>query len=181
MSPKERVLGGRAGTRWAFFDGFSIGVPGDPYLDRLRIIQTPWFGIYLHRIHRPDHDPDPHDHPWSFVSLRLSGHYIEEIRPDKQDPSGNLVRTRFRGTISYMPRQSAHRIIDVHGVLWTLVFVGPRRGDWGFWPDGKFVHWLEYNGTSNKEATWASKKKNQSSREIIRLTKKKCSPGNMPR
>jgi hypothetical protein len=35
-------------------------------------------GIFLHVIHRNDDDRDPHDHPWPFTSLILSGGYWDE-------------------------------------------------------------------------------------------------------
>lgn len=39
----EGVVAGKTGDRqrWAFFSGLDVGAEGDPYLDRLRIIQTP--------------------------------------------------------------------------------------------------------------------------------------------
>jgi hypothetical protein len=52
------------------------------YLVRLRIVQTPWFGIYLHDIHEDDGDRDPHNHPWSFLSFVLRGYYTERVYPD---------------------------------------------------------------------------------------------------
>lgn len=58
--------------RWALLSALDVGDP-DPYLDRLRLVQTPLFGLYLHHIHRPDREPDPHDHPWWFASLVLTG------------------------------------------------------------------------------------------------------------
>ena len=92
---RRRLTAGRL-TRWAFFDGLNIGAEGDPYLDRLRIIQTPWFGVYLHHIHRPDSDPDPHDHPWAFASLVLTGSYRELVWPDKHQRDQWVTRDRHR-------------------------------------------------------------------------------------
>ena len=85
--------------RWAFLSGLDIGAGGDPYLDRLRIIQTPWFGLYLHHIHRPDREPDPHDHPWWFASLVLTGWYEEELWHDKHQPLRMIRRERGRGSL----------------------------------------------------------------------------------
>jgi hypothetical protein len=42
----------RNAERWALFTGLDIGADGDPWLDRLRLIQTPLFGIYLHHIQK---------------------------------------------------------------------------------------------------------------------------------
>jgi hypothetical protein len=141
----SRGIRGRAGARWAFFDGLDVGADGDPYLDRLRNIQTPWFGLYLHHIHRPDKDPDPHDHPWSFLSLILAGGYTETVWPDKTSLPGDCsLRERPRWSLRGLGRDAAHIITSIRGPLWTLVLTGPRRGDWGFWTAEGLVPWRDY-------------------------------------
>lgn len=130
--------------RWAFLEGLDIGADGDPYLDRLRIIQTPLFGIYLHHIHRPDRDPDPHDHPWGFASVVLAGWYRELVWPDKKNRGDFGERWRNRWSLGRLNRRAAHIITDIGGPLWTLVLTGPRRGDWGFWTPAGCVGWREY-------------------------------------
>jgi hypothetical protein len=100
--------------------------------------------VYLHHIHRPDKDPDPHDHPWAFASLILHGSYIERVWPDKRDPGRRFMRLCERFTVHRMGRRAAHMITTVEVPLWTLVITGPRRGEWGFWPQGGFVPWREY-------------------------------------
>lgn len=131
--------------RWAFLEGLDIGADDDPYLDRLRIIQTPLFGVYLHRIHRPDLERDGHDHPWWFARVILFGGYTERIWPDKRDPSRSWLRRGHRWSFGVMPRRAAHVITEITGgPLWTLVLTGPRRSSWGFWPGGQFVPWREY-------------------------------------
>lgn len=130
--------------RWAFLEGMDIGAEGDPYLDRLRIVQTPWFGVYLHHIHRADRDRDPHDHPWSFWSMPLCGGYQERVWPDKRDPAHWVTRERNRFTGAGRGRRCAHMITSVRGPLWTLVITGPRRAGWGFWVNGRLVPWRQY-------------------------------------
>jgi hypothetical protein len=130
--------------RWAILSGLDIGADGDPFLDRLRLVQTPWFGIYLHHIHRPDRDPDPHNHPWWFASIVLSGAYVEDVWPVSTIRRGTVTRHRPRWSLRKMPRHSAHLITEVTGPLWTLVLVGPKRSDWGFWTPGGFVPWRDY-------------------------------------
>lgn len=154
MSVTEQVLAGKTGDRqrWAFMEGMDIGADGDPYLDRLRIVQTPWFGVYLHHIHRPDKDRDPHDHPWPFISLVLTGSYREVVWADKLYPGYSFSRERRRWSVARTRQLSAHMITGITGPLWTLVVTGPRRGEWGFWVDGQFVPWREYtSGTANEE------------------------------
>jgi hypothetical protein len=137
-------MAGPGSPRWAFLEGLDVGADGDPYLDRLRIVQTPWFGIYLHHIHRPDRDRDPHDHPWAFASLVLAGAYQEQVWPDKRDLARSVWRIRQRWSLRCIGLGGSHSIKSISGPLWTLVLTGPRRSDWGFWtPDG-FIGWREY-------------------------------------
>jgi hypothetical protein len=138
--------------RWALLSAIDVGADGDPYLDRLRIVKTPLFGLYLHHIHRPDREPDPHDHPWWFASLVLTGGYREIVRPDKRNPGVEVVRERPRGSLRSIGPGGAHRIARTSGPLWTLVLTGPKRAGWGFWPGGRFVPWREYFETSGKAA-----------------------------
>lgn len=142
----EQLQAGKRGSerRWAFFEGMDVGAKGDPYLDRLRIFQCRWLGIYLHHIHRPDRDRDPHDHPWGFLRVVLAGGYTELWWPDKRKPSAFRTREARRWRPGVMGRQSAHIITGIDGPLWTLVITGPRRGEWGFWRLGQFVPWLDY-------------------------------------
>lgn len=49
---------------------------GDPYMTRV------WFWrLRLHIFHRPDLDPDPHDHPWDFWTFPIwpAHGYVEEV------------------------------------------------------------------------------------------------------
>jgi hypothetical protein len=146
----KQSLGARS-PHWAFLEGFQVTKSGQPYLDRLRVFQTPLFGLYLHRIHTPDVDRDPHNHPWWFASLVLSGGYDELVWDHPEDigrpmPRNVIRRARSRGRFSLrsIRRSEAHRITDVRGVLWTLVLTGPRRASWGFWTPRGFMDWRDY-------------------------------------
>lgn len=142
-------------------DGFQVRKNNGPFLDRLRLFQTPWFSIFLHRIHQPDVDRDPHDHPWPFVSVILSGSYEERVWADKnrvRNDVHSMAFLRRRFSVHRMSRKRAHKITEVNGQLWTLVFTGPRSRNWGFWtPDG-LVPWRDYLGgdTSEDKALWGS-------------------------
>lgn len=135
------------GRRWAFMQRYDIcdlADPTDLYLRRWRLVQTPWFGVYLHRIQRPDGDRYLHDHPWSFVSLILWGGYREAYL-DQADAAFTPDRPRNRwlraGTMHRMGRGSFHAIRRLLRVpTWTLVLVGPRRHGWGYLTDdGRWV------------------------------------------
>jgi len=134
----------RQSPRWAFLQGYDIGAEGDPYLDRLRLVQTPYGGLYLHHIHREDRESVPHDHPWWFASLVLAGAYRERVWPDKRIPEYSVTRWRPRWSLRRIDREGAHIINGVDGPLWTLVVTGPKVADWGFWPRGQFVPGSEY-------------------------------------
>lgn len=135
---------------WSFLSGHDIGSPDDPYMDRLCIVRTPFASLYLHHIHREDTDPDPHDHPWAFASLVLCGWYQETVWPDKRVHLRTTVRRRGQFSLRRLDRDAAHKITAISGPLWTLVLTGPRRGDWGFWVNGRFAPWREYLGAHGK-------------------------------
>lgn len=142
-------------ARWGFMGAQDIG--DDPYLDRLRILWTPLFSVYLHHIHKDDGNRAAHDHPWRFWSFVLTGGYTELFFPDKQDFSRVISRTHRRWSLHSISTKGAHRIVSVDKPLWTLVITGPPSNvRWGFYPDGKFVPWQEYGGRENVTAGWPS-------------------------
>lgn len=118
---------------FAFMERFEVphlDKPERTYLSRLRIVQTPWFALYLHRLDTADSRPTLHDHPWSFVSFILRGGY-NEIR---LDPHTLKNRRRFVRLINVMHLGDAHYIETLHRTpTWTLLLVGPRRRTWGYW------------------------------------------------
>lgn len=117
------------GRRWAFLVREDIPDQADParvYLRRWRLLQTPWFGIYLHAIYAPDADRHMHDHPWSFVSVLLRGGYAEQ-RPHRG------IQLRRAGSIAFRTAEVFHRIVTLSRTpTWTLVLTGRRRRAWGF-------------------------------------------------
>jgi hypothetical protein len=54
-----------------------IGPNSDPLLFRYTLIRFKVLGIYLHHLKRSDYDRSYHDHPWGFISILLTGAYIE--------------------------------------------------------------------------------------------------------
>jgi hypothetical protein len=129
---------------WSALSAMRVQRDDALFLDRLRLVKTPWFGVYLHLIHRPDVDPDPHDHPWFFASIVLSGSYEESLWPDAADRSRYVFRAHRRFRPMPVRRKAAHAITDVHGCLWTLVITGPDHDDWRFWTPAGPVPWREY-------------------------------------
>lgn len=121
---------GRA--RWGFNQRFVIGRQGNPMMERWRLIQTPWFGAYVHFVYREDLDPHPHDHPWRFIRMVLRGGYTEEYAGQKIGAVGTL--RPFRP--GYFPTHARHRIVSVLPNTVSLVLVGRKRRTWGFWVPG---------------------------------------------
>lgn len=150
----KRVEGTRS-PQWAFMKKMLIPCrDGIPYLFRIRVIQTPWFAIYLHDIFQPDTDADPHDHPFNFVSIILRGSYTErlfDIKGKYAFATGYKSHKRF--SIHRMTKKQAHRIVEADPKLKTLVLVGPRkRGEWGFYTPHGFVKWDQYEELLSKKA-----------------------------
>lgn len=104
--------------------------PTETYLTRWRIVQTPWFALYLHRMDGPDSRPTLHDHPWDFLSIVLRGGYVER-RLDPLTRQVNEHRTVRR--VNRMRTHDAHAIRSLLRVpTWTLLLVGARRRTWGY-------------------------------------------------
>lgn len=125
--------------RWGINKRFVIGKPGNPMMERWRLAQTPWFGIYVHFIYREDLDPVPHDHPWAFGSLVLRGGYVEEYVDDVRIFRVYPNRVHRRWSLHRFPLRAAHRITKVLPGTVTLCVVGRKCRTWGFYDGGRFV------------------------------------------
>jgi hypothetical protein len=98
--------------------------PTENYLTRLRVVQTPWFAVYIHRFDNPDSRATFHDHPWPFVSLILRGGYIE-VRPESGERTVRRVNIMRLTDCHYIERL-------LREPTWSLMFVGRRRKKWGY-------------------------------------------------
>lgn len=130
---------------WRFMKPFPIRrMDGTLYLWRLRILETPWFGIKLHWIRGPDDDRALHDHPWWFVSFVLWGSYEEVVPKPGQPPFCGCVRRVVRW-FNRKRARDLHRIVSVsNGGAWTLVINGRYERKWGFVEHAKWTPWDEY-------------------------------------
>lgn len=142
-----KVVGKRS-PRWSIWSRMTIPCKGGlRYLVRLMVFQCPLFGVYVHDIHEDDGDRDPHNHPYSFISIVLRGSYTEDIYADPRARRSECeTRTHGRLTAHKMDRFKAHRIVYAEPGLKTLIFVGRRSpAGWGFFEtDGTFVDWETY-------------------------------------
>lgn len=128
--------------------------PEETYLTRLRLIQTPWFGIYLHRMDGPDSRDTLHDHPWSFVSIVLRGGYWE-----------------MREYLSHgqqISRINVKRAEDLHYIYklfryptWTLMLVGRRKREWGYLDrDGTWTRYDQHLHSKEYDVAMAARRYN---------------------
>jgi hypothetical protein len=123
---------------------------GNDFFWRYKVLENRWFSVYLHRFFRSDADRCLHDHPWPFVSVILSGGYWEEIgcrvpdflTVDSRPPFVVERRWRRPGSVLFRRASAAHRIvIDPEMRPWSLVVVGRKSRDWGFWERSGWKAW----------------------------------------
>lgn len=113
---------------------------GDIYLDRWGL-ECRLFGIYLHHIAGPDPGVELHDHPWTFWSFVLSGHYSEIRAESRRINTTNHWNHRYMFSLQPLRLDECHRIVYVSKNTWTIVFRGPRIRLWGFYPHGRWLYW----------------------------------------
>jgi hypothetical protein len=130
------------------------GSDGTAYMTRYTLLKLWGYAIYIHQFHRSDED-DMHDHPFSFVTVILSGGYFEVI-PSQDTLPGSLPSTEWTwyppGAVLRRKAEWVHRVdlntksrfSDEPVEAWTLVFRGPKRRDWGFHTKQGWVHWKTY-------------------------------------
>lgn len=115
------------------------------YLRRWFLLRSKYLNVYIHYIARPDEDPDPHDHPWNFLSVRLKGGYTERIWHYRTPcEEGVEDRTNNAPGIGYRPAETVHQITSVKPNTFTLVITGPWKRDWGFLTKSGWRFWREY-------------------------------------
>lgn len=135
---------------------------GRVYLDRWGFGHKRIGAVFLHRMEAPDPGLDLHDHPWTFISLVLSGGYSEEraltrvapalARACERWPAANrrrgLVEYRRRWSIRRMRLDECHRVTSLLGDrCWTLVLCGPVRRRWGFYLSDGYMDERTYDDT----------------------------------
>jgi hypothetical protein len=127
-------------------------VIGENYLIRHILFECSLFGIYVHHFLSSDNDRALHDHPWNFISVVLSGAYVEIHGIDCNGyltawDGDLLTKSKYRraGSIAYRPATWRHRVVLKTPEVWTLMVVSGRKRRWGFYPKGKWCWWRKYN------------------------------------
>ncbi len=133
--------------------------PNGSYMRRW-ILRTPFGMLRLHHILRSDTDRHLHDHPFDFVSFLLTGGYHEAVpcpHCDRFDGTNDgCYRCKEGLKTQYWPRFSVvrKRAEDLHRLtldkpIWTLVFSGLKRREWGFQTENGWVP------ASNYQEMWS--------------------------
>ncbi len=105
-----------------------LGLPECPYMDRW-VINCGLFSIRVHHWRKSDDKRYFHDHPWWYLTLVLSGSYIDV------SPNGKDIMSRWR--MAFRPALHRHTV-EINSDVWTLLITGPEIRKWGFWVNGKF-------------------------------------------
>ena len=107
---------------------------GELHFRRYRIFSCPLFSIFIHRIYRSDEDLHPHNHPWNFVSIILSGGYVETLYRETEDHA--YLRTFYtKETVVAKPfsilrrKFNDYHKIELVATTTSLVFTGRRKDD----------------------------------------------------
>lgn len=119
---------------------------GDLHFNRLAIIETFIFAIYIHTIYREDKDPFWHSHPWNFLSIILNGEYVEEFK--KAGHISSKIKKRF--SLGFGKRNYYHRIIKLVKRTTTLFFTFGRKKPWYFMTNYGRVESQEYINNKSK-------------------------------
>lgn len=155
LSP-PRVIFDRAGgtpylSRWYIF-GAPVASDGKPVFNSAGNPRDgiEWndragpLAVYLHKFHRGDDDPEPHNHPWSWsLAVILSGGYVEyRLGNDNKLHS----RQMWPGALNLIRGDDFHRVELLDKESWSLFIAGPRVSSWGFWDTKaqRLVPWREF-------------------------------------
>ncbi len=105
-------------------------------------------GWFLHLLSRSDYERTLHNHPAPSVAFSLRTGYVEEryeydaTHTELERMHKRRVYRRRPGSINVLTHASFHRV-ELLGndaaprKAWSLFYIGPRRGAWGFLqPDG---------------------------------------------
>jgi hypothetical protein len=137
-----------------------IGPPECPLMDRwtLFLRNSNWPKLLLHHFLPNREDKDVHDHPRGFLTVVFAGGYDDLVAcPSPHAPwpmsgcalcidnDGLVVRDRLRvGSVRLRRADYAHLTRTDHRGAWTLCLMFPVTRSWGFWRDGRWWPFREY-------------------------------------
>lgn len=122
-----------------------VGNEKCPVMFRWTIAEPFGCKVLLHHFLPNGDDPDPHDHPRSFVTLVLAGGYLDESwRLHGIDLRRIVEEPMTRGRVRCRGARHLHRTRVGPQGCWSLVVMGPLRRPWGFLWDGNWWPWKTY-------------------------------------
>jgi hypothetical protein len=121
--------------------GQDLGEPVCPYARRW-VLNLGFGSLRVHHWYRSDDKRAPHDHPWWFVTLVLSGSYEDwgyPVRTARGAPALNICKVDGlkRGSLRYRPAHHVHSVSVNPGGCWTVLLTGAETNQWGFWTKRK--------------------------------------------
>lgn len=116
---------------------------GDVHFRRWKILETPWLGIYIHKIYKSDEDKHLHNHPWSYVSLCLGG------KGKEHSEKGTRIIEQCSLSAA---RSSRFHKLEVEKPITTFFVRGPKKwrdkeagvSEWGYLVGSECVHHKAY-------------------------------------
>ncbi len=112
---------------------------GELHFLRYRLLETPWFRIYIHKICVSDYDAHLHTHPWNFLSFILKGGYLQETTAHPKENYRTETHRYEQFDSVEMTRYQGHRITLTKNPTWTLCFAYGSYGPWGYLTDQGFI------------------------------------------
>jgi hypothetical protein len=119
---------------------------------RYAIIETKWFGLYIHRIYKADADKHLHSHPWNFKSIILKGSYAEAYNGiDIFGEPQTYIRTREFLDYSSANTDYFHKILNIiKGPVTTLFFTYGVHREWYYLVNGEKIESTKYRIMKNE-------------------------------
>lgn len=121
-----------------------IGQAECPLILRWTILGDRQQGVYrwpiklvVHYFVPGTEDPDAHDHPRSFVTFVVRGHYVDRAHD-------GAVEVMRRGMLRYRRADHAHTTTSGPSGCWTVCLMGRQTREWGFWRDGAWLPFRVY-------------------------------------
>jgi hypothetical protein len=102
---------------------------------------------------RADEDEHPHNHPFNFMSIILSGGYREELIEFNKDGMFRFCDSVFKKPFSvlFRSRQTYHQLVELKEPTLTLVVTGKRGLHWGYLVNGNLIGHREYRRRKHAE------------------------------
>ena len=124
-----------------------IGQEECPLMVRWTLLDIGFLKAMIHYFPPEATDPDPHDHPRSFITCILRGGYFN-TEWVKVDLPGQDYMEEIEwlpaGSIRYRPADHMHVTTTGRQGAWTVVVMGRLVRPWGFLREGFWWPWKRY-------------------------------------